>query len=129
MTQSLARCITVEHFHSVKTQEDADAQHVTTELSLRDIVHELQGVLEWVACIALCEATVGDGDSRLADGKSESIRITCKELGIAFLLLDEVLDPNFAMGCCVRANIEQTLRRAVGLSRIRNLTQTRCRWR
>jgi len=114
MTQSLARCITVEHFHAVNKQEDADAQRGTMELNLRDVVHELQGVLEGVACIALCEAIVGDGDSRLADGKSESIRITCKELGIASLLLDEILDPNFGMGCCAacqyRANSEACCR-------------------
>jgi hypothetical protein len=100
MTQSLARCITVEHFHSVNKQEDADAQRGTTELSLREVVHELQGVLAGVTCIALCEVIVGEKDSRLAVGKSESIRITCKELGIASLLLDEILDPNFGMGCC-----------------------------
>ena len=100
MTQSLARCITVEHFQSVNKQEDADAQRGTTELSLREVVHELQGVLEGVTCIALCEVTVGDEDSRLAVGKSESIRITCKELGIACLPLDEILDPNFGMACC-----------------------------
>jgi hypothetical protein len=100
MTQSLARCITVEHFHSVNKQEDADAQRETTELSLREVVHELQGVLAGVTCIALSEVTVGDGDSRLAVGKSESIRLTCKELGIACLPLDEILNPNFGMGCC-----------------------------
>ncbi len=100
MTQSLERCITVEHFYSVNKQEDANAQRGTTELSLRDVVHELQGVLEEVAYIALCEVTVSDGDSRLAVGKSESIRITCKELGIASLLLDEVLNRNFGMGRC-----------------------------
>ena len=46
---------------------------------------------------------MGEGDNRLAVGKSESIRITCKELGIASLLLDEILDPNFRNGllCCV----------------------------
>ncbi|MGZ5561679.1 MAG: DUF2703 domain-containing protein [Halobacteriota archaeon] len=100
MTQSLARCISIEHFHSVNKQEEADAQRGTTELSLREVVHELQGVLEGVTCIALCEVIVGEEVSRLAVDKSESIRITCKELGIASLLLDEILDPNFGMGCC-----------------------------
>ncbi len=100
MTQSLARRITVEHLHSVNKQEDTNSQHGTTELSLRDVVYELQGVLEAVACITLCEVTVGDGDNRLVYGKSESIRITCKELGIASLLLDEVLNPNFGTGRC-----------------------------
>jgi hypothetical protein len=100
MPQSLERCITVEHFHSVNKQEDADAQRGTTELSLRDVLNELQAVLEGVTCIALCEVTVGEGDSRLAVGKSESIRITCKELGITSLLLDEILNPNFGMGRC-----------------------------
>jgi hypothetical protein len=100
MTQSLARCITVEHFHSVNKQKDTDAQRGTTELSLRDVLRELQGVLGEVTCIALCEVTVGEEDSRLAVGKSESIRITCKELGIACLPLDEILNPNFGMGCC-----------------------------
>jgi len=78
MTQSLARCITVEYFHSVNKQEDADAQRRTTELSLRDVLHELQGVLGGVTCIVLCEVTVGEGDSLLEVGKSESIRITTK---------------------------------------------------
>jgi hypothetical protein len=62
MTQSLARCITVEFFHSVNKQEDADAQR-RTELSLRDVLHELHGVLGEATCIALCEVTVGEGDS------------------------------------------------------------------
>ena len=100
MTQSLTRRITVEHFHTVDKQEDDDPQRGTTDLSLRDVVHELQGVLGEVTCIALCEVTVGEVDSRLAVGKDESIRITCKELGIASLLLDEILNPKFGMGCC-----------------------------
>ncbi len=114
MTQSLARCITVEHFHTVNKQEDDDPQRGTTELSLRDVLHELQGVLGEVTCIALCEVTVGEVDSRLAVGKSESIRITCKELGIASLLLDEILNPNFGMGRCAacpyQANTEACCR-------------------
>jgi len=100
MSQSLARCIMLQHFHSANKQEDTDAQRGTKELSLRDVVHELQGVLGGVTCIALCEFPVGEGDSRLAVGKDESIRITCKELGIASLLLDEILNPDFGMGCC-----------------------------
>jgi len=100
MTQSLARCITVEHLHSVNKQEDANAQRGTTELSLSDVVHELQGVLGGVTCITLCEVALDEEDSRLAVGESESIRITCKELGIACLPLHEILNPNFGMGRC-----------------------------
>jgi hypothetical protein len=97
--QSRERCITVEHLHSVNKQEDANAQRGTTELSLRDVLLELQGVLAGVTCVALREVTVGEVDSRLAVGKSESIRITCKELGIACMPLDEILNPNFGMDC------------------------------
>jgi hypothetical protein len=127
MTQSLARCITVEHFNAINKKEDNDPQRGTTELSLREVVHELHGVLEGVACITLCEVTVGDRDSRLTVSKSESIRITCKELGIASLPLDEILVLEWV--AVLRAHIKQTLRRAVGLLPMRNLTQNRCRWR
>ena len=99
MTQSLARCITVEHFHTVNKQEDDDPQRGTTELSLRDVLHELQCVLGEETCIEVREDIVYERDSLTAN-KSQAVRLTCKELGIVSLPLDEVLNPNFGMGRC-----------------------------
>ena len=106
ITQSLTRRIIVEHFHSVNEQAQVYARFETTELSLRDVLHELQGVLDGAALITLREVTVRERDSRLTAGMSDTTLLTCEELGIASLPLDRILNPTFEMSCCTRCSYQ-----------------------